>query len=85
MVNHPIVHCKLSNGKSLGSTVSETSSTAFGLVEHFHLHQLGLFMLGNHHLSDAFAIVDDERFVGEVDQDDTHLATIVSVDGARGC
>lgn len=63
--------------------MSETSSTALCLIQHLHLNQLGLFVLGNDHLCNALAIVDDERLVGEVDQDDTHFTAIICIDGAR--
>ena len=40
-------------------------------------------MAGHHHLRYALPGIEGERFVGEVDQYDLDLSTVIRVDGTR--
>ena len=40
-----------------------STSTSFCLVKLFHNHEVTLLMLGNHHLGNALAIVNNKVFL----------------------
>ncbi len=63
--------------------MSKAAGAALGVGELLDLDNLGLLTLGDNHLRDALAVVDDEVFVAEVDEDDAYLAAVVGIDGAR--
>ena len=60
------------------------SFATFGLVEHLHSHKLTLFMSGDDHLGDALSVIHDKVFLREVDEQYTHLTTIVGIHCPRG-
>ncbi len=60
-----------------------SAGTALCLVQAFHLYELALLMTGNHHLGNALAVVDDEVFLREIDEQDHNLATIIGIDSSR--
>ena len=60
------------------------SFATFCFRQCLHLNRLDLFATGEDDLRDAVAAVDDERLVGQVDEDDAYLSTVVGVDGAGG-
>ena len=62
--------------------MTEATRTTFGFRERLHLHGFDLFAFGDDQLRDAVAAIDDKGFVGEVNEDDAHLSTVVGVDGA---
>ena len=63
--------------------MAEATSTAFGVIEGLDSFPVYGFVTGNDHLGDAFTIVDNKRFVREIDQDDADFAPIVGIDGTR--
>lgn len=62
----------------------KTTGTSLCIVKHLHGHQVGLFMVGNHHLRHTLAVIDDKRFLTKVDKDDSYLTPIIGVNGTRG-
>ena len=48
--------------------MSVASFAALGLVEHLYRYEFALFVTGNNHLGNAFAVVDNKRFLREVDE-----------------
>ena len=64
------------------SRVSEAAAATLGVAEFLHLYDFGLLVAGDDHLGDALAVVDDEVFLREVDEDDAYFAAVVGVDGA---
>ena len=64
--------------------VPESARSAFGFIEGVDLFPFGLFVPGDDHLSDALAGIDDEIFLGQVDQDHADFPAVVGVDGAGG-
>lgn len=63
--------------------MSEAACPAFRIIEHLYFEPLGLLVAGNHHLGNPFTIFNNKRFVGKINEDDTNLAAIVGIDGAR--
>ena len=62
--------------------MSEASGTAFRLAQDRHFHQLRLFVTGDDHLSDTFAVFHDKVLLREVDEDDAHFSAIVCIHSA---
>ena len=60
-----------------------TSLATFSLIEHFYSFELSLFVTGNHHLRDSLAVVHDKILLRQIDEQHSHLATIVCIDSAR--
>jgi hypothetical protein len=58
-----MVNGKISMVNLLHSGMTVSASTSFCLVKFFHYHEVTLLMLGNHHLGNAFAIVDNKIFL----------------------
>ena len=55
----------------------------FRFVESLNYDEVALFVTGDNHLGDALAVVDDKLLLREVDEQHTHLAAIVGIDGTR--
>lgn len=64
--------------------MAEAAVAAESFVDFVDLFPIDALVAGYYHLADAFAVVDDEGFLGEVNDDDTNLAAVVGVDGAGG-
>ena len=62
--------------------MAESSCPPLCLVQCCDFDESRLLVFGYDHLRYAFAVVDDEGFGGEVDEDDANLASIVGIDGA---
>ena len=58
------------------------SATTFGAIEFFNQRKFGSTMLCNHHLSNAFAVVNHEIFVRKVHQQHHQLASIIGINGS---
>ncbi len=67
----------------LYSSMTVATLTPFRLVKHFDLQEITLFMTGNDHLGYALAIVDNERLLRQVDQQNTDFTAIISVNRSR--
>ena len=63
--------------------MSKSSVAPFRLVQRVRRQPGGLFVAGDDHLGDAFAILDDKGLGREVHQDDAYLAAVVGIYGAR--
>lgn len=63
--------------------MSVTTCTSFRLIEHLNRDELHLFVACNDYLGDAFAWVNDEVLVGNVDEKHLQFTTVVGVYGAR--
>ena len=59
-----------------------SSATTFGAIEFFNQRKFGSTMLCNHHLSNAFAVVNHEIFVRKVHQQHHQLASIIGINGS---
>lgn len=64
---------------SFYSCMTETSVTSDGLVYAVDLFPFHMTVAGYDHLADAFAIVDYERLVRQIDYYYAYLATIICV------
>ena len=62
--------------------MSKATCTTLSLGKNTYLHDFSLFAFGDDHLRDAVT-ANNERHIGEIDEDDTDLTTIVGVNGAR--
>ena len=66
------------------SAVAEAAGAAFSFRQGLHGRNfLPLYLLesGHHHLGNALAMLNCERFLRQVNQQDFDLATVISVDG----
>ena len=63
--------------------MSEPASTTLGVVENFHLCPFHLLVSGHNHLRYPLSIVDDKRFLGQIDENNTYFASVVGVDCSR--
>ena len=61
--------------------MAETSCASFGFTQGFGQFKLHLFIFGDDNLSDAVTVFDDKVFLSPVDQRNTDLAAVVTVDG----
>lgn len=59
-----------------------TSGSAFCRAQYLHGFPIYLFVTGNDHLGNAFAVLNGKRLVAEIDQTDAYLSTIVGIDGS---
>ena len=66
------------------SRMTITALAALRLVKHFDSDEIGSFVPCNDHLGYALAIVDDEILVAKVNQQHSHLASVIGIDGAWG-
>lgn len=64
--------------------MSKTSFAALGLIETLNQFPLSLLVTGYDHLSNTLTVVNHKILLGKIDEDNTNLATVVSVDGTRG-
>lgn len=64
--------------------MSIAALTAFSLVELLYHHEVALLMTGDDHLCNALTVVNDEVLGGEVDEYNTYLTPVVSIDSAWG-
>lgn len=62
--------------------MSKSASSAFGFVELLHLNPFGLFVAGNDHLANSFAVLNLEIFGRKVDEDYTYFTAIVGINRA---
>lgn len=62
--------------------MTETASSSFCFIKHLHFEQCWLLMLSDNHLRYPLSVINDKRFVGEVDKYDAHFSAIVSVNSA---
>ena len=62
--------------------MSKSACSAFGFVKFLHLNPFGLFVAGNDHLANAFAVLNLEIFGRKVDEDYTYFTAIVGIDCA---
>ncbi len=63
--------------------MSVTTFTALRLIKNSDGFKDALLMTGDNHLSDTLTVMDREWLMGEIDQEDFHLPTIVSINGPR--
>lgn len=63
--------------------MTEPASPALGVLKFLNRQPLHSLVTSNDHLTDAFTILDSLWLIAQVGNDDTDLATIVSIDGAR--
>ena len=63
--------------------MSVATSTTFRLVKFLNQLELSLFVAGDYHLGNPFSGIDDEVLLRQVDEHDTHLATVISINGTR--
>ena len=63
--------------------MAEAASSASCLIKHLYLFPLCLFVTGNNHLSDALTVLDNKRIRPKIYENNTHLATVVGIYGAR--
>ena len=64
--------------------MSESSGSAFSLIESFYLLPLYSLVACNDHLCNSLSVVDYKFLVAEVYEDDTDFSSIVGVDSAWG-
>lgn len=64
--------------------MSVATLTTFCLVKHIDTDKLTLFTTGNDHLGDTLAVINDEVFLRQVNQNYTNLTTIVGINSAWG-
>ena len=62
--------------------MTETTKTTLRLVQCVGLYPFTLLVACYHHLGYTFPILYDERFLAQVDQDDTDESPVVRIDGA---
>ena len=62
--------------------MSKSACSAFGFVKFLHLNPFSLFVAGNDHLANAFAVLNLEIFGRKIDEYYAYFATIVGIDGA---
>ena len=58
-----IEHLSFLSLSLLHARMAISAFTTFGLIEFFYLNKLCLFVTCNDHLRNAFAIIDDKRFI----------------------
>ena len=63
--------------------MTKSACSAFGFVKFLHLNPFGLFVAGNDHLANAFAVLNLEIFGRKVDEDYANFTAIVGIDSAR--
>ena len=61
-----------------------TALTTFGLTKYFYFNELGSLVAGDDQLSYALAVVNNEVLIGEVNEHDANLTTVVGIDSTRG-
>ena len=69
--------------KSIAAGVPEATLATFGFVEDLHCNQFGLLVASYHHLSYAFSVVNNKRFVAQVNHNHAYFTSVISIDGAR--
>lgn len=70
-------------GKGLLLTgMTKSTFTSGCLVEHLYRLPFHLLMTSHNQLGNTYTIFDYEGLVGEVDQNHTHLTTIIGINGS---
>ena len=64
--------------------MSESSGSAFRVIERFDRLPNDLRMRGNDHLANPFPVIYGEWFGGEVYKDDADFSSVIGIDGSRG-
>ena len=62
--------------------MAEPLLSAFSFLELFNLIEIALDYWRDYELGKSVAVVDGEVFLTEVDQDNTHASSEISVDGS---
>ena len=62
--------------------MSKSACSAFGFVKFFNLNPFGLFVAGNDHLANTFAVLNLEIFGRKIDEYYAYFTTIVGIDCA---
>jgi hypothetical protein len=62
--------------------VAKATGTTLGAVKGITFNPLNLFVACYNHLRNALAIGNGKWFIGEIHKNNTHLTTIIGINGA---